>query len=290
MTHIHGHSGRVNAVRFTPDGRYAVSAGDDHAICIHALRDGSLVRQLNGHSQPVYDVAVTPDSKYIVSGSADGTARVWQTATGREVTRLRGPDSAVSCVDISPDGRYIVAGTECLWVWCLPNFTLRHCLKPFWFMFVRAAAITPNSQSVMIGGERRIPIYTLDLSTGRTLEERTDAGKSADPLAISPDGRMAAAWTDGGGIEVWNRRSGQQLFQCEEYSSALAFTMNSNYLLSVDGSALTVYLADTGLEIARQTSARQPQCLAVSDDGRRIIIGNKDGSLALTNLTDIFMG
>lgn len=60
--------------------------------------------------------------------------------------------------------------------------------------------------------------------------------------------------------------------------------MNSNYLLSVDGKALTVYVADTGLEIARQPSVRQPLCLAVSDDGRRIIIGNEDGSLTLANL------
>lgn len=84
--HIRGHTGRVNAVRFTPDGRYVVSAGDDHSICIHALRDGHLFRRLIGHSKAVYDVAVTPNGRYIVSGSADGTVRVWHAATGREVT------------------------------------------------------------------------------------------------------------------------------------------------------------------------------------------------------------
>lgn len=230
MTTIQGHSSRVNAVCFTPDGRYVVSAGDDFAICIHTLPDGRLVRRLNGHSQPVYDVAVTPDGRYIVSGSADGTARVWRIATGREVMRLNGPDSPVHCVDVSPDGRYIVAGTDDLLIWSLPYFTLTHRLKPFFF--VLAAAITPDSQSVIVGGERRIPICTLDLRTGRILEKRPDAAKSVDSLAVSPDGRLAASWTDGGGIEVWKRRSGQVLFQSIGYASALTFTMDGNYLLS----------------------------------------------------------
>ena len=299
-THIRAHSSRVNAVRFTPDGLYVVSAGADHQVCIHALRDGRLIRRLIGHSEAVYDVAVTPNGRYIVSGSADGTVRVWHSATGREVTQLKGPDSRIVCVDISPNGRYVVAGDGCLWVWRLPDFTLTHCLQPSseygWAMRVHVAAITPDSRAVLIGGERRTPIYTLDLRTGETLDEREDAGKSADTLAVSPDGRLAAAWCDGGdgrswgGLQVWSRLSGQRLFSSEGYAYALAFTMDSNYLISIEEREIIVYIAETGLEIVRRPCAQQILCLAVADDGHRILVGNEDGSVTLFALADVLSG
>ncbi len=297
---IRAHSSRVNAVRFTPDGLSVVSGGADHRVCIHALRDGRLIRRLTGHSATVYDVAVTPNGRYIVSGSEDATVRVWHLATGREVTQLKGPDSRVLCVDISPDGRYLVAGSDCLWVWHLPDFTLIHRLQPSsedgWALRVHVAVITPDSRAVLVGGERRTPIFTLDLRTGDTLAERKDAGKSADTLAVSPDGRLAAAWCDGGdgrswgGLEVWIRHNGQRLFQGNGYAYALAFTMDSNYLVSIEKMTLVVYIAETGLEIVRRPCAQQILCLAIADDGRRILVGNEDGSVTLFDLADVLNG
>jgi len=63
--------------------------------------------------------------------------------------------------------------------------------------------------------------------------------------------------------------------------------MDGNYLLSVEQMAIRVYAAETGLQIAHRPCAQQIHCLAVADDGRRILLGNADGSVMLINLDDI---
>ena len=46
-----GHSGYVRSVRFSPDARWIVSAGDDGKVKIWSAETGSESRTLNGHKE-----------------------------------------------------------------------------------------------------------------------------------------------------------------------------------------------------------------------------------------------
>jgi WD40 repeat protein len=68
---LEGHSGAVNGVAVTPDGKRAVSASFDHTLKVWDLDTGRELRTLEGHSGAVNGVAVTPDGKRAVSASWD---------------------------------------------------------------------------------------------------------------------------------------------------------------------------------------------------------------------------
>jgi WD40 repeat protein len=116
---LEGHSGTVNSVSFSHDGRRIVSGSDDCTIRIWDARTGVIVAgPFYGHTDKVLSVAFSHDSKRVVSGSRDRTVRVWDAETG---AILLGPfrvHTSVAYVTISPDGKQIISGCplwECIW-------------------------------------------------------------------------------------------------------------------------------------------------------------------------------
>ncbi|MBD2891558.1 Serine/threonine-protein kinase PknD [Actinomadura sp. RB99] len=69
---------RSKRVRFTPDGRFAVSGGSDAAVRIWDLGGGRCLRVLDGHTGAVNAVAISADARFALSASTDGTLRRWE--------------------------------------------------------------------------------------------------------------------------------------------------------------------------------------------------------------------
>ncbi len=106
---LEGHTGDVNAVAVTPDGRHVLSASDDGTVKVWDLATGQLLRSLEGHTRAVLAVAVTPDGRHVLSASSDRTLRLWNLETG-ESQVLFWNDAPLLCVAISEDGKYVVCG------------------------------------------------------------------------------------------------------------------------------------------------------------------------------------
>jgi small GTP-binding protein len=102
----------VNCTAVTPDGRTAVSAGQDSTVGVWDLEAGRCRASLEGHAGAVMGVAVTPDGRTAVSGSMDETVRVWDLEAGRCRASLEGHTGAVYGVAVTPDGRTAVSGTH----------------------------------------------------------------------------------------------------------------------------------------------------------------------------------
>jgi WD40 repeat protein len=69
-----GHTWRVNAVRFSRDGKRLYSAGDN--VRIWSLADPQQSFQFSDHRGEVFGLDESPDGKRLVSGGSDGTVRI----------------------------------------------------------------------------------------------------------------------------------------------------------------------------------------------------------------------
>ncbi|QDU96637.1 WD40 repeat domain-containing protein [Lignipirellula cremea] len=72
-----GHGAGVNAVIYSPDGRYLLSGSADQTIKIRNAATGDELRTLRGHTAQVLTLATDPAGRQLVSGSADNTLRLW---------------------------------------------------------------------------------------------------------------------------------------------------------------------------------------------------------------------
>jgi WD40 repeat protein len=83
-----GHSGGVNSVAFSLDGKTVASGSGDGTIKLWDIVTGREIRTFSGHSWFVYSVAFSPDGKTVVSGSRDKTVKLWDVVTVREISTL----------------------------------------------------------------------------------------------------------------------------------------------------------------------------------------------------------
>ena len=68
------HTGALNGARFSPDGRWIVTAGPS-AAGIWLTRTGDLLYFIRGHKSAVRAVSFAPDNRRVLTAGADGTMR-----------------------------------------------------------------------------------------------------------------------------------------------------------------------------------------------------------------------
>ncbi len=106
ITMLEGHTGPVECIRFTPDGKRFVSSSGDNTIMIWDAQRLKCIGQLEGHTDSVLSVSITHDGKGIVSGSEDRTLRLWQ-MDQEEPLAIYQTDSAISSVSgIGMEGHF----------------------------------------------------------------------------------------------------------------------------------------------------------------------------------------
>jgi hypothetical protein len=73
-----GHTGPVYSVSWSPDGRFALSAGADRTIRLWNVSSGSCLSELKRHSGEINTVSWSPDGCLVLSGGEDGELRLWE--------------------------------------------------------------------------------------------------------------------------------------------------------------------------------------------------------------------
>lgn len=74
------HGARINAVHFTRDGRFLITASQDRSVRIWDGVSGAAVMTLGYHGDAATAAELSPDGTLLLSGGRDGTVRLWNTA------------------------------------------------------------------------------------------------------------------------------------------------------------------------------------------------------------------
>jgi WD40 repeat protein len=205
-----GHTGAVDCLTFTANGKELATGTRDHLAVIWDLATHQQRAVLKGHREMVRSLAYSPDEATLATTSRDKTVRLWQVATGQ--TRATLPHGAeVEYVKFLPDQRTLVTLAGSSWgglsrfvrsgagevmLWDAWSGQLRAALKvpgsPF-----NAVAVTADGQAIAAaGGGRMVPLWTtagLAEQAEATLHGTTRSWNGQiGAVAYSPDGRILA--------------------------------------------------------------------------------------------------
>lgn len=106
-----GHKEKINTVDMLPNGRVAMSGGNDFIAYVWDTKSGQVVYQFN-HSSRVSKVALDPQGRFAFSADSMKSAYLWDLKTGKRISSLQGTKrhEVFSSVRFSADGKTLITG------------------------------------------------------------------------------------------------------------------------------------------------------------------------------------
>jgi WD40 repeat protein len=110
-----GHSGGIQGLVFSPDGKRLASGGKDRVVKIWDVTTGTMLRELTDFRDSLETVDFSPDGRLLATGEEDsGIIKIWDVRTWHEQAVLTHEQLAkgIKTVAFSPDGKYFAAGGD----------------------------------------------------------------------------------------------------------------------------------------------------------------------------------
>ena len=234
-----GHTGNVNSVAFSIDGKTLASHGEDHTIRLWEVSTGTHLKTLKAYIEPfpiTRTLCFSPDGRTLASISLNGTIQLWRVAYGTHLKTLKGDSSTIFIsIAFSGDGKTLAS------VSFDKNVDLWDA----------------------ISGER---IKTLTL---------TEVATSTVFSVFSGDGTTLASKGDDNNIHLWDTASGEYVKTLKgdaKSVSSVTFSRDGNTLASASGDE--IYLWDTTSGTHRKISAAHRDSiisLDFSSDGKTLV-------------------
>ena len=206
---------RVNAVRFSPDGKTLATGGGELSrtgdVILFDVASGKATQTWKDrHDDAVLCLDFSPDGKLLASGAADKIAKVTEVASGKQVNLFEGHTHHVTGIAFRADGRVLAtAGADGIVnTWDMIIGERKKKIEGWTKEVTSLQFIGATNQIVTSAGDNRVRIVS-------------DEGAEVKAIANLPDYMQAAASTPsgstivGGGedsfLRIWDGSSGKEL-------------------------------------------------------------------------------
>ena len=294
-----GHTGRVNAVAWSPGGKEIASCGQDGLLKFWDAGSGKETASLVAHGGGATALAFSDRGELLATAGADGTVKLWDVASRKIVGTFFGHLGTVRAVAICPDASSLVSGgddgTVRFWDIATRRLTATRWGRPQSrepapgdpTQGVHSVAYSPDGLTVASGGFGVVRLWQADNAAEKSLLTVDEGPVTA--LAFSPNGTTVAAGTDGA-IYRW------EVASLVPRSTPLAIVGRVNGLRYVAGGRLLAAATDQAAFLFSQTAERQKESplrlaghvgevtgIAAAPNGETIVTSGDDGTLRLWN-------
>jgi WD40 repeat protein len=262
---IQAHTGAIENLVFTPDGKRLLTTGDNSAK-IWNIDDGKLLRGLRpadstedtlAHQGAMGGRAFSPDGRWMASGSG-GQIILWDAYKDRPYT--------------TPNGQSRPAG----------GYPVREFLEK---VSVNRLAFSPDGKRILAGYFQQLAIvWDLD---GKKLHTLAGLSGRVNHVSFSGDGKRLLTAADGaevGEIVIWDAGSGQRLrrFEQARFEGAPSLSSDGKRLAIPTKNAAQIYDVDSGnLLLELRGVVDSVNAVAFRPDGARFLIGAEQGKTVI---------
>lgn len=257
---LEGHSGTVQEVSFSLDGKRLVSSANDNEVYVWdvpsnpATQISTPTQRLRGHGGWVRACRFSADGKQVLSGSDDRTWKSWRLDNYREKLVLKDDSQPILDACYNSAGDMIatahVDGTVGLWN---PKSGERTAvlIDGHEYLTNKARINRDGTRLATAAGDNTLRLW--DLQRGTQIAIMEHAGRDG-VFTLSPNGSKLAASGDELGVGIWNFESPEEPRRIRRWPPQNAEK-------------------EIGQSVSPVTA------VAVADDGKHVIVGDKAGTV-----------
>jgi WD40 repeat protein len=217
----------VEAVDFSPDGRFAVSSGPGAIAILWDVETGTEIRRFEDYwvdsmwgTESYWDVSFSPDGKQIFAAYSYGPIIAWDVESGTKIHELAGHRTAARGITFSKDGQQLVSGgsDSQIILWDMGTGSI---LRRFATHAGGSGQIqfSPD-ETLLLGGSLSGITSLWQVDTGEEIRRYTDG--FAPSKNFTPDGNHAVVGFLDGTVELWRIDS--------KLEELLTWTQNNRYI------------------------------------------------------------
>ena len=282
---LEGHSDRVSAIAFAPDGKRLVSSSKDRTIRVWDAISGQALAVLTGHTLSIETVVFAPDSRHLASGGTDGNVCLWDIESGEVQATLEGHEENMRGLAFSFNGNQLLSGSDdrTVRLWDVKSggvlITISHSSG------VTGVAFSPNGKWLAfcdINGT----VYLRDAASGEalaTLNSDTNQVNYDRTVVFSPSSKQILSYGIGP-IKTWDAESGKPLATLQHNSdvSVIAFSPDGKLLAAAcEDETFWLWDAHTGEALTTIHHSDLGGAIAFSPDSKLLALGCDDGGIWL---------
>ena len=281
-----GHSSRVTAAAFSPDGKRIISGSYDNTLKLWDVDSGNCLMTLSGHRLQVTAASFSPDGKRIISASFDKTIKIWDADSGNCIKTLSGHTRSVRAASFRPDGKRIISASsdKTLKLWDADS---GNCLKTLsgHFAKVFSASFSFDGQRIISASfDKTVKIW--DAETGQCIMTLSGHGERIFSASFNSNGQRIISASYDSTIKLWDAVSGNcqmTLSGHTHWANAAAFSPDGTRIISASyDSTIKLWDALSGNCLMTLYEHRHVVTAAVfSPDGKRIISAFTDNTIKI---------
>ena len=312
---LEGHTGRIQAIDLTADGRLAVTGSRDKTVRIWDLGLKRATHILKGHAREIVDLQISADGDRIASFSRDRTVRIWDVRTGQALRVLVSEDNDRAraslsssnamiaeletgpIVDLttkpiplnpsiafSPDGSCLVLASQgSVCVWNLRTGTMDN--RELGDVDIVAIDFDSSSQCVLMGSLFG-PLLLWRLGQDDPVLLEGHSGKVLD-VVVGPGGHSAVSAASDDTICIWDldaARLKRHVQGGHGRADACVIARSGNLAYAIYGDTLVAYDVMACTCIGSLSLDHQITAVSVTPTGALLAVGDLSGRVHFLSL------
>ncbi|MEO8351599.1 MAG: c-type cytochrome domain-containing protein [Chthoniobacteraceae bacterium] len=251
--------GKVNALHFSPDGKWLVGAtgitGLTGTVLLWDVVTGERLREFSGGRDTLYDAEFSPDGKRLATAGYDYVIRLWNVADGKQLREIDVHKGAVFDLAFDPSGKVLASasadGTVKLWR-VADGLRLDTLNQPQGEQF--SVAFTPDGAHILsTGADKRIHLWRFvsrdEPKLNPVVASRFAHESPITAMALSADGRVLFTAAEDRSLKAWSVPELVQLkaFDAQPDVIASLATMDADRVFAtrMDGSTAEYALGES---------------------------------------------
>ena len=269
---IHGHTGWVNSVSFSPaNSKHLISASKDHSVKQWDINGSQIGLTHEGDG-----VAFSLDGTKFVSWNKS-VATIYNFKSGAVVTKLQVPSGGINCCCFSPSGELMAAGAgNTIHVWDI-TCSDSHLFNTFVGHTDYIMALAFSSSLVSISGDRLVKFWQIGTSPANpdAINTMTTPPTSAPIMSVSLQAKkgIAISSDSSGVVKIWNILTGfcKSSFQTPAKGVTRDAQLIEDRLIIVWYSGGEVHIWNTKEgELLQTVDTSEVDRLRISGDGSKV--------------------